>query len=63
MLGPHSPFAHNGQSSAVDDEMDGLVDRDELQVDIEVPATSRESGVIWSFEIEGRPARCPAASS
>jgi hypothetical protein len=45
------PFAHNGQSRAVDDERDGLVDRDELQVDIEVPATPRESGVIWSFEI------------
>jgi hypothetical protein len=24
------PFAHNRQSRAVDDEMDGLVDRDEL---------------------------------
>jgi hypothetical protein len=32
--------------------MDGLVDRDELQGDIEVLAPPREGGVIWSFEID-----------
>jgi hypothetical protein len=46
------PFANDRESRAVDDEMDGLVGRDEMEIDIEVLTTPREGGVVGSFEID-----------
>jgi hypothetical protein len=48
------PFANDRESRAVDDEMDGLVGRDEMQGNIEALATPREGGVVGSFEIDPR---------
>ena len=45
-------LAHDRQSSAVDNEMHGLIDRNMMKIDIEVLTTTRERGVIWGFEID-----------
>ena len=44
-------FADNGQACAVDDYVNGLIDCDVMQINIEVLATMRESGVIRGFKI------------
>jgi len=45
-------FADDGQPSAVDDEMDGVVARHTIELDVEMLATPREGGVIGSFVID-----------
>ena len=45
-------FAHDRESCAVDDEMDRVLDRNEMQPYIEVLTTPRDGGVVGSFEID-----------
>jgi len=40
------------QTRAVDDEMDGLVGRTQVELDIEVLTTPRERGVVGRFEVD-----------
>ena len=45
-------FTDDRQSCAVDDELNGRVAPNSMQIYIEILATPRERGVIWRFEIE-----------
>ena len=49
------PFtrAHNREARAIDDEMDRPLERDAVQLDVEVPASARKCGVVGRFEIDG----------
>ena len=45
-------FADDRQTRAVDDEMDGLVGRNQVERDIEVLTTPRKRGVVRRLEVE-----------
>jgi len=45
-------FTDDRESSAIDDEVDGLVGRGTPELDIEMLATPRERGVVRGFEID-----------
>ena len=45
-------LADDREARSVDDEMDGSVGRNATKLDRQVPASSRERGVICSVEID-----------
>ena len=45
-------FANDGEPRAVDDEMDGSIDCDPMEIDIETLAATGERGVVWCIEVD-----------
>ena len=45
------PFAHDGETRAIDDEMDRPLGRDAVQPDVQVPTPTRQRGVVGRLEI------------